>query len=153
MVDCATPWTVARQAPLSSTISWSLLKFMSIESVMLSNHLILCHLLLLLPPIFSSNIQYIYNKMSPVKEVGRRKGSEEKKQKRKSIFRIPFPQEAVLIHPSMTHSHTTRPLCHSALHVSWPHSSWREFGDEDVYTDIAPCEKPSRHVQCTVTQG
>ena len=38
-----TPWTVAHQAPLSSTISWSLLKFMSIESVMLSN---LSHLLL-----------------------------------------------------------------------------------------------------------
>ena len=38
----AAPWTAACQAPLSSTISWSLLKFMSIESVMLSNHLILC---------------------------------------------------------------------------------------------------------------
>ena len=37
-----TPWTAASQAPLSSTISQSLLKFMSIESVMLSNHLILC---------------------------------------------------------------------------------------------------------------
>ena len=36
----ATPWTAALQAPLSSIISWSLLKFMSIESVMLSNHLI-----------------------------------------------------------------------------------------------------------------
>ena len=36
-----TPWTAAHQAPLSSTISQSLLKFMSIESVMLSNHLIL----------------------------------------------------------------------------------------------------------------
>ena len=42
-----TPWTVACQDPLSSTISWSLLKFMSIESVVLSNYLILCHLLLL----------------------------------------------------------------------------------------------------------
>ena len=38
----ASPWTVAQQAPLSSTISLRLLKFMSIESVMLSNHLILC---------------------------------------------------------------------------------------------------------------
>ena len=37
-----TPWTKARQAPLSSRISQSLIKFMSIESVMLSNHLILC---------------------------------------------------------------------------------------------------------------
>jgi len=42
-VQCfTTPWTTACQAPLSSINSWSLLKFMSIESVMLSNHLILC---------------------------------------------------------------------------------------------------------------
>ena len=39
---CATPWTAARQASLSSPISWSLLKFMSVESIMPSNHLILC---------------------------------------------------------------------------------------------------------------
>ena len=45
------PWTAARQASLSFTISQSLLKFMSIESVMPSNHLILCRPLLLLPPI------------------------------------------------------------------------------------------------------
>ena len=43
----ATPWTAARQASLSFTVSQSLLKFMSIESVMLSNHHILCHFLLL----------------------------------------------------------------------------------------------------------
>ena len=47
-------WTGARQASLSFTISWSLLKLMSIESVMPSNHLILCHPLLLLPSIFPS---------------------------------------------------------------------------------------------------
>ena len=47
----ATPWTSACQASLSFTISRSLLQFMSIESVMLSNHLILCHPLLLLPSI------------------------------------------------------------------------------------------------------
>ena len=50
----ATPWTAARQASLSITISWSLLKLMSIESVMPSNHLILCCSLLLLPSIFPS---------------------------------------------------------------------------------------------------
>ena len=50
----ATPWTAAHQAPLSSTISQSLLTFMSIESAMLSNHLILCHPLLLLPLILLS---------------------------------------------------------------------------------------------------
>ena len=42
----ATPWTTAHQPPLSSAISWSLLKFLSIELVMLSNHLIFCHPLL-----------------------------------------------------------------------------------------------------------
>ena len=46
----ATPWTTACQASLSITNSWSLPKLMSIELVMLSNHLILCHPLLLLPP-------------------------------------------------------------------------------------------------------
>ena len=52
--DSATPWTAARQASLSITISRSLLKLMSVESVMPSNHLILCHPLLLLLSIFSS---------------------------------------------------------------------------------------------------
>ena len=49
-----TPWTVACQASLSITNSWSLLKLMSIKSVMPSNHLILCCPLLLLPSIFPS---------------------------------------------------------------------------------------------------
>ena len=49
-----TPWTAARQASLSFTISWSLLKLMSIESVMTSNHLIFCHPLCLLPSTFPS---------------------------------------------------------------------------------------------------
>ena len=49
-----TPWTAAHQASLSITNSWSLLKLMSIESVMPSNHLILCCPLLLLPSILSS---------------------------------------------------------------------------------------------------
>ena len=52
--DSATPWTAAHQASLSITNSWSLLKLMSIESAMPSNHLILCHPLLLLPSIFPS---------------------------------------------------------------------------------------------------
>ena len=50
----ATPWTVARQASLSITNSQSLLKLMSIESVMPSNHLTLCHPFLLLSSIFPS---------------------------------------------------------------------------------------------------
>src|SRR5574337_1290414 len=56
----ATPWTAAHQASLSITNSWSLLKLMSIESVMPSNHLILCRPLLLPPPIFS-NIRVFSN--------------------------------------------------------------------------------------------
>ena len=54
MTDSATPWTAARQASLSITNSRSLLKLMSMESMMPSNHLILCHPLLLLPSVFSS---------------------------------------------------------------------------------------------------
>ena len=50
----ATPWTAPSQASLSITNSWSLLKLMSIESVIPSNHLILCHPLLILPSIFPS---------------------------------------------------------------------------------------------------
>ena len=55
--SCLILWTsctAACQALLSSTISWSLLRFMSIELVMISNHLILCHSLLLLSSIFPS---------------------------------------------------------------------------------------------------
>ena len=48
------PWTVAHQASLSITNSWSLLELMSIKSVMSSNHLILCCPLILLPSIFPS---------------------------------------------------------------------------------------------------
>ena len=49
-----TPWTATHQTPLFSTIARSLFRFMSIESVMLSNHLILCCPLLLLPSVFPS---------------------------------------------------------------------------------------------------
>ena len=52
--NSATPWTAARQASLSITNSWSLLKLMYFELVMPSNHLILCCPLLLLPSIFPS---------------------------------------------------------------------------------------------------
>ena len=54
MSDFATTWTATRQASLSFIISWSLLKFMSIESVMPSNHLILCCPLFLLHSVFPS---------------------------------------------------------------------------------------------------
>ena len=60
----ATPWTAARQASLSIINSRSLLKLMSIESVMPSNHLILCHSLLRLPSIFPS-IRVFSNESPP----------------------------------------------------------------------------------------
>ena len=50
----ATPWTTAHQASLFFTVSRSLLKLMSMQSVMPSNHLVLCHPLLFLPSIFPS---------------------------------------------------------------------------------------------------
>ena len=53
--NSATPWTAARQASLSFTIPWSSLKLLSIQSVMPSNHLILCCPLLLLPSVFSQH--------------------------------------------------------------------------------------------------
>ena len=53
-----TPWTAAQQAFQSFTVSWSLLKFMSIDSEMLYNHLILCHpLLLFLQSFFSTSLK------------------------------------------------------------------------------------------------
>ena len=58
----ATPWTAARQASLSFTMSWSLLKLMSIESVMPSNHLILSHPFPFIPSIFP-NIRVFSNEL------------------------------------------------------------------------------------------
>ena len=57
-----TPWTAARQASLSFTTSWSLLKPMSIESVLPSNHLVLCHPLLL--PLVFPSIRVFSNKVA-----------------------------------------------------------------------------------------
>ena len=62
----ATPWTTARQGSLSFTISQSLLKLMSVELVVPSNHLILCCLLLLLPSIFLSIRVLIPSPICPV---------------------------------------------------------------------------------------
>ena len=59
----ATPWTEAHQASLSFTISCILIKFMSIDLVMLSNYFILCHPLLLLPSIFP-NIRISFNELA-----------------------------------------------------------------------------------------
>ena len=66
----ATPWTAAYHASLSITNSRSMLKFISIESVMPSNHLILCHPLLLLPSIFPS-IRAFSNEVSSLHQVAK----------------------------------------------------------------------------------
>ena len=58
-----TPWTAARQALLSHSVSWSLLKLMSIQLVMPPNHLVLCRPLLLLTSIFPS-IRVFYNELA-----------------------------------------------------------------------------------------
>ena len=65
----ATPWTAAHQASLSITNSQSLLKLMSIELVMPSNHLILCHPLLL-PPLIFLSIRVFSNKSSGGQNIG-----------------------------------------------------------------------------------
>ena len=65
-----TPWTAVWQVSLSITNSWSLLKVMSIESVMTSNHLILCHPLLLLPSIFPS-ISVFFKRVSTFNQVAK----------------------------------------------------------------------------------
>ena len=58
-----TPWAATHQASLSFTVSWSLLKLMLIELVMPSNHLVLCHTILLLPSIFPS-IRVLSNELA-----------------------------------------------------------------------------------------
>ena len=63
----ATPWTAACQASLSITNSWSILKLMSITSVMPSNRLILCHPFLLLPSIFPSIRVFSYESVCHIR--------------------------------------------------------------------------------------
>ena len=62
-----TPWTAACQASLSITDSWSLLKLMSVELVMPSNHLILCHPLLLLPSSFPNISVFSNESVLPIR--------------------------------------------------------------------------------------
>ena len=83
-----TPWTVACQAPLSSTISWSLLKLMSIELVMLSNHLILYCPLITLPYIFP-NIR-VFQKVSYSHQVAKVLEFQLQLQSFQRIFKVDF---------------------------------------------------------------
>ena len=83
------PWTAACQSPLSFTISQSLLRFMSIESVMLSNQLILCCLLLHLPLIFTRN-QGLFQWVSPSHQVAKVLELQLQHQSFQWIFRVDF---------------------------------------------------------------
>ena len=85
----ATPWTAACQASLSITSSWSLLKLVSIESVMSSNHLILCRPLLLLPSIFPS-IRVFFQSVSSSHQVAKVLEFQLQHQSFQSIFRTDF---------------------------------------------------------------
>ena len=59
----ASPWTAGHQAPLSCAVSWSLLKIMSMESVTLSNHCILCCPFLLLPSVFPASVSFLMSQL------------------------------------------------------------------------------------------
>ena len=86
-----TPWTAAHQASLSFTISWSLLKLISIESVMPSNHLILCHPLFLLPSIFPT-IRAFFQWANSSHQVAEVLGLQLQHQSFQWIFRVDFLQ-------------------------------------------------------------
>ena len=90
----ATPWIAARQAFLSITNSWSLLKLMSIESVMPSNHLILCRPLLLLPSIFPS--LGLFQWVSSSHQVARLLEFQLQHQSFRWIFRTGFLQDGLV---------------------------------------------------------
>ena len=98
----ATPWTTACQASMSITNFWSLLKLMSIELVMPSNHLILCRPLLLLPSIFPSirvfsNESVLRIRWSQVLELE----LELQHPFFQWIFRIDFPQDGLVGSPCL----------------------------------------------------
>ena len=84
----ATPWTAAQQVSLSFTVAQSLLKFISIESVMPSNHLILCFPLLLLLSIFPSIRVFLFQGLCSLHQVA--KGLEFQHQSFQWIFRVDF---------------------------------------------------------------
>ena len=84
------PWNAAHQASLSISNSWNLLKLMSTESVMLSNHLILCYPLLLLPSIFPS-IRGLFQLLGSSHQVVKLLEFLLQQQSFQWIFRVDFP--------------------------------------------------------------
>ena len=95
MSDSATPWTAARQASLSITNSQSLLKLMSIELVMPSNHLTLCHPLLLLPSMFPS-IQGLFKWVNSLHQVAKVLEFQLQHQSFQWIFRTDFLHDGLV---------------------------------------------------------
>ena len=94
----ATPWTAARQASLSITNSWSLLKLMSIELVMPSNHFTLCHPLPLLSSIFSQH-QGLFQWVSSSHQVAKVLEFRLQHQSFQWIFRTDFLQDGLVGSP------------------------------------------------------
>ena len=84
------PWTAARQAFLSFTISQSLAQFMSIELVMLSNHLILCHPLLLRLPSNSPSIRVFFQRVNSLHQVAKVLQLQLQHQSFQGIFSVAF---------------------------------------------------------------
>ena len=106
-----TPWTAACQPSLSFTISQNLLKFVSIESPMLSNHLILCCSLLLLPSIFLS--MSLFQWVSSLQQVAKVLGLRLQHQSFQWIFRVDFLWDQLVWSPcSQKDSQESSPASH-----------------------------------------
>ena len=109
--DSATPWTAARQASLSITNSRSLPKLMSIESVMLSNHLILCQPLLLSPSLNLSQHQGFFKWVSSSHQVAKVLEFQLQHQSFQWTFRFDFLYNWLVWSPcSPRDSHLSSPL-------------------------------------------
>ena len=98
------PWTEACQASLSLIISWSLSKFMSIESIMLSNHFIFCYPLLLWPSIFPSIRVFshesgLFQWVSSLHQVAKVLELHLQRQIFQWILRVDFPLDWLVWHP------------------------------------------------------
>ena len=119
-----TPWTAACQASLSSTISHSLLKFMSMRSMMLSNHLIFCHSLL--PSVFPS-VRVFSNELAC------------------HIRKACLPRNHFILIHFQSHSHTTAKwitMC------DLEHSFWQTFSIAPYFTENNVWTSLTYKVQC-----
>lgn len=122
MLHSATPWTATCQAPLSFTIFQSLLKFVSTESVMVSNHLILCPHLLRVPSIFPGIRSF------PARQLFESDGFI-------ALYTTPYPQKPL----SLLHLHPT-----DHAHFNPPH--WVRF---HPHHSNSASTKVLSHLHCT----